>query len=163
MHDYFMAGFADELTKEAGVGKVVAKGLGSVAKDGALCGPKYGCGKGKHGTGCGLSKKAGDIIRKVAQWGSTATKIQTSGSVPSKPYNIGSDKKLPSPKGEGPAIFGKRPSSSGAPGAFKSQGAAMAARPVKTKGSVAQSRQNKPGLATPSSIRRSPSAYGRTI
>lgn len=32
---------------------------------GAGCGPKYGCGKGKHGTGCGLKKSAGAGLAKA--------------------------------------------------------------------------------------------------
>ena len=36
---------------------------------GTGCGPKQGCGKGKHGKGCGLKQRAGSVLRTAIKGG----------------------------------------------------------------------------------------------
>lgn len=60
-----------------------------------LCGPKYGCGKGKHGTGCGLRKRASEALAKQAAGRKTidaALALIRSGKVPAKRLDKTSDK-----------------------------------------------------------------------
>jgi len=54
----------EKCSKCAGKGCPHCNGKGVHEKQAkAMCGPKYGCGKGMHGTGCGLRKKAGEGVK----------------------------------------------------------------------------------------------------